>query len=417
MVCHCGTFEADNQREARGFFPAQPITAPSSNPMKFAYQYLVAWLLLPTTLLAAPTAPPRHDFFHTRSGQIVDSRGRVVRLAGVSWWGMETDHFAPLGLDKRPMDEIFAAVQGMGFNVVRLPYSNEMLLATSKPVGIDYGLNPELKGRTPLEIMDSVIASARAHGLRVILDRHRPDAAKQSTLWYTPQHSEQEWIADWKTLAGRYRDNDTVIGFDLHNEPGENATWGSGDLATDWRLAAERAGNAVLQVNPHLLILVEGVSKVGGDIYWWGGNLSAAGKFPVRLSRPQQLVYAAHDYPSSVAAQAWFKAKDYPANLPGVWTAHWGYLALQNKVPVVLGEFGTRDATDSDRAWLAKLVSYLVERRIGAIYWSLNPESADTGGLLAADWKTVEQAKLAALAPILAAATPAPTPAKTSPAK
>lgn len=385
--------------------------------MKFAYLLLVACLLMPVILLAAPAAPVQRDFFHTRAGQIVDSHGRVVRLAGVSWWGMETDRFTPLGLDKRPMDDVLAEVRSMGFNVVRLPYSNEMLLATSKPNGIDYSLNPDLKGLTPLEIMDSVIASARAHGLRVILDRHRPDAAKQSTLWYTPQHSEEEWIADWKMLAGRYRDNDTVIGLDLHNEPAENATWGSGDPATDWRLAAERAGNAVLAVNPHLLILVEGVSKVGGDVYWWGGNLSAAGKFPVRLSRPSQLVYSAHDYPSSVAPQSWFKAVDYPANLPGVWTTHWGYLAVQNKVPVVLGEFGTRDATDSDRAWLAKLVSYLAARRIGAIYWSLNPESADTAGLLAADWKTPEQAKLAALAPLLATATEVADPTKSTVAK
>lgn len=379
--------------------------------MKVACQLTILCVLLSGTLLGAPAAPARRDFFHTRSGQIVDSRGRVVRIAGVSWWGMETDHFSPLGLDKRPMDEILAQVHDIGFNVVRLPYSNEMLLPASKPVKIDYTLNPDLKGLSPLEIMDRVIASARAHGLRVILDQHRPDAAGQSALWYTPQHSEAQWIADWKMLAARYRDNDTVIGFDLHNEPRDPATWGSGDLATDWRLAAERAGDAVLAVNPGLLIFVEGVSKVGSDDYWWGGNLGAAAKFPVRLIRPQQLVYSAHDYPSSVTQQSWFKAADYPSNLPGVWTAHWGYLAVQNKVPVVLGEFGTRDATESDRAWLAKLVSYLMEHRIGAIYWSLNPESADTGGLLTADWKSVEQAKLAALAPLLEAASPRVSPA------
>ena len=384
--------------------------------MKFAYQLLVTCVLLQATLLAGPAPVLQRDFFHTRGGQIVDSRGHIVRLAGVSWWGMETDRFSPLGLDKRPMDSILAQVRGMGFNVVRLPYANQMLRPESKAVGIDYGLNPVLKGLTPLEIMDRVIANAHAHGLRVILDRHRPDAKQQSALWYTPEDSEQEWIADWKMLAARYRDDDTVIGFDLHNEPRDPATWGSGDPATDWRLAAERAGNAVLAVNPQLLILVEGVSKVGGDDYWWGGNLSAAAKFPVRLSQPQQLIYSAHDYPASVSRQAWFKAADFPANLPAVWRAHWGFLAEQNQVPVVLGEFGTRYETDADRAWMAKLVAYLVEHRIGAIYWCLNPESKDTGGLLADDWKSEEQAKLAALAPVLsAAAENSPAPRTSSP--
>ena len=43
-------------------------------------------------------------------------------------------------------------------------------------------------------------------------------------------------------LARRYLGNDTVIGFDLHNEPHGSATWGDNNTATDWRLAAERAG-------------------------------------------------------------------------------------------------------------------------------------------------------------------------------
>jgi aryl-phospho-beta-D-glucosidase BglC (GH1 family) len=377
--------------------------------MKRLLQTIATPMLLTVVLLAAPGTPHRQDFFHTRGGQIVDSRGRIVRLAGVSWWGMETDHFAPLGLDKRPLDSIMAEVRKMGFNVVRLPYSNQMLQPTTKPTGINYELNTELKGLSSLQVMDRMIASARTHGLRVILDRHRPDATQQTDLWYTPQHTEQQWINDWMMLAARYRETDTVVGFDLHNEPHGSATWGTGDAATDWRLAAERAGNAVLSVNPHLLILVEGISNEKNDSYWWGGNLSAAGQFPVRLSRPQQLVYSAHDYPPSVAQQGWFKAADYPKNLPGVWTGHWGYLVRQDRVPVVLGEFGTHYVTDADRKWMGQLVDYLAEHRIGAMYWSLNPESTDTGGLLGDDWRTVDHLKLAALQPLMPGhSTPAP---------
>nr|WP_245864228.1 cellulase family glycosylhydrolase [Paenibacillus donghaensis] len=72
-------------------------------------------------------------------------------------------------------------------------------------------------------------------------------------------------------LAQRYADNPTVIGADLHNEPHGTASWGTGNLATDWRLASERAGNAILAVNPNWLILVEGIeTNVQGNSssYW-----------------------------------------------------------------------------------------------------------------------------------------------------
>ena len=53
---------------------------------------------------------------------------------------------------------------------------------------------------------------------------------------------------------------------DLHNEPHDPACWGCGDTTIDWRLAAERAGNAVLGVNPNLLIFVEGIQTFNGTL-------------------------------------------------------------------------------------------------------------------------------------------------------
>jgi endoglucanase len=47
-------------------------------------------------------------------------------------------------------------------------------------------------------------------------------------------------------LARRYKGNPAVVGADLSNEPHGAATWGDDNLATDWRLAAERGGNAIL---------------------------------------------------------------------------------------------------------------------------------------------------------------------------
>ena len=69
---------------------------------------------------------------------------------------------------------------------------------------------------------------------KIVLDNHSraPDAYLSETLWYTDEVSDEDWIADWVMLAGRYKDNPTVVGFDLNNEPHGNATWGTNDLTT-----------------------------------------------------------------------------------------------------------------------------------------------------------------------------------------
>ena len=82
-------------------------------------------------------------------------------------------------------------------------------------------------------------------------------------------------------LAPRCTGDSTVIGFDLHNEPRNPACWGCGEVSLDWRLAAQRAGNAILEMNPNLLIVVEGVELHNNQSYWWGGNLKGVAEAPV----------------------------------------------------------------------------------------------------------------------------------------
>jgi endoglucanase len=357
-----------------------------------------------------PSTPPPSDlgpigapgWLHTRGAQILDDGGHAVRLTGLSWFGLETSNYAPHGLWSRSMASMLDQIQSLGYNMLRVPFSSQLFDAGSTPTGIDFAQNPDLVGKSGLEILDALIAGARQRHLRVILDRHRPDANAQSALWYTAQYPESRWIDDWKMLATRYQNDPTVIGVDLHNEPHDPATWGDGNAATDWRLAAEKAGNAVLAVNPHLLIIVEGIQTVGGNTYWWGGNLQNAGAYPVRLSVPNQLVYSAHDYPASVFNQTWFSAPDYPANLSGVWDAYWGYLVEQGIAPVWVGEFGTRDQSASDKEWFIGLAGYLTTHQLSFAFWCWNPDSGDTGGILADDWQTVNADKQTVLQPLLA---------------
>jgi endoglucanase len=351
----------------------------------------------------SPDPAPNSSCLHTSGAQILDASGQPASLSGVNWFGFETANFAPHGLWSRNYTGFLDDIQRNGYNVIRLPFANAMLRDGAASSGIDYNLNPELAGLTPLELMDKIIEGANQRGLKIILDNHRSTAGggpESNGLWYTADYPESTWIDDWKMLAARYPCGSGVIGADLRNEPHDSACWGCGDESRDWRLAAEKAGNAVLAVNPDLLILVEGVGEFQGNYTWWGGNLMGAAQYPVRLSLPDRLVYSPHDYPASIYPQTWFGAADYPANLPAVWDKYWGYIQKQGIAPVLIGEFGTRLQTDSDKQWISAMQSYIQGNKLSWTFWSLNPDSGDTGGLLQDDWSTWDLAKQAILQPI-----------------
>jgi len=358
--------------------------------------------------------PSANSYLHTSGRLILDSQRRVARIVGINWFGLETHTFAPHGLDVRGCEEMMRQMKQLGFNTIRLPFCSELFDSASRPTGVDCTRNPDLTGRDGLGIIDQVVDYAKNLHLRIILDHHRSEAGSgpnDNGLWFTDRYPESSWIAIWSMLASRYAGNPTVIGADLHNEPHGPATWGSGERSNDWRLAAERAGNAILAINPHWLIFVEGVEKGPSGYYWWGGNLSNAEAFPVRLDIPGQLVYSAHDYPASVYNQPWFEHSDYPRNLPAIWNRNWGYLARQNIAPVFLGEFGSKLATHNDRQWLRELVRFLNSngakgsepdnQGMSWAWWSWNPDSGDTGGILKESWTAVDQAKINALTPTL----------------
>nr|WP_232786762.1 Calx-beta domain-containing protein [Mycolicibacterium aurum] len=360
----------------------------------------------------APGTGVAPGWFTTAGNQIVDSAGNPVQIAGVNWFGMESDIFTPHGLWTRNYKDMMNQMAALDFNTIRLAYSSESLHTTKAPTGIDFTKNPDLVGLSSLQIMDKIVAYAGEIGMRVILDHHRSSAGagpNGNGLWYEGTYTEAAWIADWKMLAQRYGNDPTVIGADLHNEP-HNGTWGGGG-ATDWAAAAERAGNAVLSVNSKWLIFVEGVETYQGNNYWWGGNLMGVKDRPIVLNVPNRVVYSPHDYPNSVYNQPWFQTANFGAALPDKFEQMWGYIYEQNIAPIYLGEFGSKLTDPKDVIWYEAITSYLsgdfdnngtIDIPAGTqdmswTFWSWNPNSTDTGGILANDWNTVNTDKMAYL--------------------
>ena len=382
--------------------------------------FLIALLAFVPAFLSQTTRAQGAGYWHTSGSKILDSDGNEVRMAGVNWYGFETPDHLVHGLWAQDYHTVLNTIKSLGYNVVRIPFSNEMV--ETNPVPTNYTtyanggpVNQALYGQTALTDLDTIVSYAGSIGLRVILDNHRSEAGESNEangLWYTSAYPQSNWIADWQTMATRYsaskftfNGDPTVIGFDLRNEPhliGSGSTTGScwtGDTATNgcpssltsqnWPVAAEAAGNAVLAINPKLLIFVEGNDCYSGVCGWQGGNLIGVASHPVVLNTPNQLVYSAHDYGPNLFQQAWFNNSTTPASLDATWNKYWGYINAGGTAPVWLGEFGT-DSTSSDventvpgsqGQWFESLIGYLQNNpSINWTYWALNGE--DTYALL-----------------------------------
>ena len=358
-------------------------------------------------------------YWHTSGSQILDSRNKAVRITGINWYGFETTDAVVHGLYAQDYHTVLNTIQAEGFNTVRLPFSNQMVETPIVPSSISFSgpsgpINGDLAGLNSLQIMDKVIAAAGRLGLRVILDNHRSEAGNSneaSGLWYTSAYPESNWIADWSMLVNRYKSytdsegDPTVIGVDLRNEPhliglsGFTGSCWTGDTnasgcptsntAQNWPAAAGRAANAILKLNPSLIVFVEGTDCYNGQCGWQGANLEGAGKFPVETTIAHQLAYSAHDYGPDLYRQLWFTSSTTEASLITTWNKYWGYLSTENTAPVWVGEFGTTNNSSdvesntpgSQGQWFQSLVSYLGNNpNIQWTYWALNGE--DEFGLL-----------------------------------
>lgn len=360
----------------------------------------------------------------TSGNQIVDAAtGQAVRLVGVNWHGAEGFTHVPGGMWARNYRDMMDEMAANGFNVIRLPVSPEVLTA---PVtdAIDYKLNPDLVGKSAIEVLDSLIDYAGDLGIRVILDMHRrtPGVGKQQDgLWFSEDYPESQLIEDWQSLAGRYAGNATVIGGDLFNEPSGIARWSMSDPRTPppsaeyaWADAAERIGNAVLEANPDLLILVEGVHIVDTRYYWVGGNLQGVRFDPVTLTADDKLVYAPHDYPRSVRDVPWLQNATADTMLQN-WRNYWAWIYEEGVAPILIGETGGRMVHAEDPLYMSTLASYLSslaaaspdgEGGMNLTWWTWGPNSWDTGGILTDNWWDTHASKLAVLSQFLGAPLP-----------
>ncbi len=366
----------------------------------------------------------------TSGAKIVDSDGATVQLRSVNWFGAESTNYVPHGIWQRSYLDILDQIAGWGFNCLRIPFSGDTFRGGMVVNGIDTSKEDNhifiasgdptqpstVVFKSAMECMSIIVSAAAERGLYVVFDHHRRTAgsgADGSPTDNANGYTFSDFANDWDRVVRAFASAPNVIGADIHNEP-HDLTWDS------WAGIVELLVDSTLHpVAPHWLIFVEGVGTYNGNSYWWGGALQGVADRPVQLTIPNKLVYSPHEYGQSVGSQPWLATDsqavtNYPDNLPAVFRNAWGYIAEQGIAPIWIGEFGGKFGLNGDGTtapngtqetqWCEQVVAYIQAHGLSFAYWSFNPNSGDTGGLVKDDWITPQQHKLDIIAPLLGGA-------------
>lgn len=377
-------------------------------------------------------APTGDDWLTTDGDRIVDMNGTEVWLTGCNWFGYNTGSNIFDGVWACNMREALESIADHGFNLLRIPISAELLLQWSQgeypQANFNHAYNPELESMNSLEIFDYALDILRANGVKVMLDIHSlpTDAmGHMLPLWYTDNFSEQDYLDALDWVSARYANNDTVIAFDLKNEPHgkasepEHAIWNESEDQNNWRRVAQLAGNVILDNNPNALIMIEGIqifpvnpasnnftSTNDEDYYnsWWGGNLRAVEYYPIDFGTPErnaQIVYSPHDYGPAVYAQPWFEGGfTYESLYEDYWHDAWLYIDEDGIAPLLIGEWGGF-MTGDNLTWMTYMRQLIAEYHLNHTFWCFNANSGDTGGLVLDDFVTWDSEKYAFVEEVL----------------
>lgn len=361
----------------------------------------------------SPCAPLVSGWLHTNPADtnIYDGSGYVVRLVGVNAMGLEYGvgtsspdpcRFGWGGEDAGgfSMSE-FDDIASWGFNLVRLPVSWENLEPTA-PILAANGTWLHNWNTAYLNEIDYFVNQFGQRHIVVILDFHQlavspafqhvPGGVHVSfcegwgePTWLYPGITSPTTGADLGTaicnffndksmvgdgapppiegmeaaeqmLASRYKDNPTVVGMDLFNEPWFPRSCGTASTADELLMNYDaKVANAVSTANPHLLIVFEEPPQ----------NLMPHGTSPILTAPPPvpNAVYEVHIYTSGWnTAQPLLQA--YLNN-----AKKWG-------VPLYMGEFNAFYAGDNgakatvDPNWQSDTLSLLAYCQTNGISWT-----------------------------------------------
>lgn len=319
--------------------------------------------LLPLTMNGA-------GFLHTSAQDIVDESGNKIMLRGVSLgnWMLPEGYmwkFGGQGDRPRKIEKIVADLAGpeyakhfwteyrnnyiteadikriaeLGYNSVRPALDARMFLTEGdNPVYVDEGF----------EVLDNLVKWSKKYGIYVIIDMHAApggqtgqnidDSANDQPELFMDKKYQDRLSGLWVKIADRYKNEPTVAGYDLLNEPLPQRTGAAAKYKNQLEPLYKQLTAAIRAVDGKHMVIVEGAN--------WANDWSV-------FSAPfdSNMVYQFHYY-------CW----DKPSALKSIQQ----YLDYRKQfnAPVWVGETG-----ESDNAIYWATTEYFEANNIGWSFW------------------------------------------------
>ena len=201
------------------------------------------------------------DWLHAKGSRLYDMNGNEVWLTGANWFGFNCTECVPHYLWSGDIDDMVKDIADHGVNVLRLPVSTELLynwmigdpdpIASvnpnddpNYPINVDL-INPDGSVANSQQTFDVLLAKCKKYGIKCFIDIHSPESNNSGHnygIWYgksfegrdgkTVEVTTDVWIETLAWCADHYKNDDTLIGFDLKNEP--HSTYGGAPVDAIW---------------------------------------------------------------------------------------------------------------------------------------------------------------------------------------
>ncbi|MGH9874635.1 MAG: glycoside hydrolase family 5 protein [Pyrinomonadaceae bacterium] len=249
-------------------------------------------------------------------------------------------------------------IRQSGFNSVRVPFSYRLFVvddSTRTLAGPGY------------ELLDRVVGWCRAEGLFVILDMHAAPGGQTGDniddSWGYPflfesNESQALTVKLWRKLAARYRNEPTVLGYDLLNEPIAHY-FDANELNPKLEPLYRKIVAGIREVDRNHIIFLGGAQ--------WDGNFKVFGP-----PFDKKLAYTFHKYWMDVNQKAIQEYLDFRD---------------KHNVPVWMGESG-----ENNDEWIRSFRMLLETNDVGWCFWpykKLDATSCPVSINPPADWSAI----------------------------
>jgi aryl-phospho-beta-D-glucosidase BglC (GH1 family) len=160
-----------------------------------------------------------------------------------------------------------------------------------------------------LDDVDKGLALCAQLGMLVLIDIHTPPGGRDEQKFcrmFSEKRHQEHFLIIWDRIAKRYKDNKTVWGYDLVNEPFVGKV---GDGCMNWQALAEATAKRVRAIDPDHAIILEPI---------WGDPHALDSLIPVDVPN---VVYSVHMYlPHAFTHQGVYESPigpTYPGEVQG----------------------------------------------------------------------------------------------------